>query len=88
MKKFERGDLPKNEWLDKMAFRRIEEIHAVSCERSLLVDLITHYVPQAEEAKSENLYLYIDLPRFDFPVIFNEQVHAYPSISRLCSELH
>jgi len=29
MKKFERGDLPKNEWLDKMAFRRIEEIHAV-----------------------------------------------------------
>ena len=30
MKKFERGDLPKNEWLDKMAFRRIEEIHAVS----------------------------------------------------------
>ncbi len=30
MKKFERGDLPKNEWLDKMAFRRIEEIHTVS----------------------------------------------------------
>ena len=30
MKKFERGDLPKNEWLDKMTFRRIEEIHTVS----------------------------------------------------------
>jgi hypothetical protein len=29
IKKYERGDLPKNDWLDKLAFRRIEEIHAV-----------------------------------------------------------
>jgi phosphatidylinositol 3-kinase len=89
MKKFERGDLPKNEWLDNMAFRRIEEIHAVSCERSSFGDLITYYVPQVEEAKSENLYLYIDLPRFDFPVIFNEQVRAkgYPSVFGLCPEV-
>lgn len=29
---------------------------------------------QAETEKSENLYLYIDLPRFDFPVIFSEPV--------------
>lgn len=29
MKKFDRGDLPKNDWLDRLAFRRIEEIHAV-----------------------------------------------------------
>lgn len=35
MKKFERGDLPKNEWLDKMAFRRIEEIHTVSGVQSI-----------------------------------------------------
>lgn len=44
-------------------------------------------MPQAEEAKSENLYLYIDLPRFDFPVIYNEQVRACPSISVLFSEV-
>ncbi|KAH0833172.1 kinase-like domain-containing protein [Lanmaoa asiatica] len=54
VKKYERGDLPKSDWLDKMAFRRMEEIHA------------------AETAKSENMFLYIDLPRFDFPVIFSE----------------
>lgn len=30
VKKYERGDLPKNDWLDKLAFRRMEEIHAVS----------------------------------------------------------
>jgi len=56
-------------------------------ERSLFAGLITHSIRQAEEAKSENLYLYIDLPRFDFPVIFNEQVRACPSISVLCSEV-
>ncbi|CAA7266904.1 unnamed protein product [Cyclocybe aegerita] len=54
VKKYERGDLPKSDWLDKMAFRKMEEIHA------------------AETEKSENLFLYIDLPRFDFPVIFSE----------------
>ncbi|CEL55526.1 phosphatidylinositol 3-kinase [Rhizoctonia solani AG-1 IB] len=54
VKKYERGDLPKSEWLDKMAFRRMEEIHA------------------AETAKSESLFLYIDVPRFDFPVLFTE----------------
>lgn len=31
---------------------------------------------QAETEKSENLFLYIDLPRFDFPVIFSEPVGA------------
>ncbi|EKM57844.1 uncharacterized protein PHACADRAFT_192977 [Phanerochaete carnosa HHB-10118-sp] len=54
VKKYERGDLPKSDWLDTMAFRRMEEIHA------------------SETEKSENLFLYIDLPRFDFPVIFSE----------------
>ncbi|KAF8183954.1 atypical/PIKK/PI3K protein kinase [Pholiota molesta] len=54
VKKYERGDLPKSDWLDKMAFRKMEEIHAAATE------------------KSENLFLYIDLPRFDFPVIFSE----------------
>ncbi|XP_006459287.1 hypothetical protein AGABI2DRAFT_218336 [Agaricus bisporus var. bisporus H97] len=54
VKKYERGDLPKSDWLDKLTFRKMEEIHA------------------AETEKSENLFLYIDLPRFDFPVIFSE----------------
>ncbi|KAI0048758.1 atypical/PIKK/PI3K protein kinase [Auriscalpium vulgare] len=62
VKKHERGDLPKSEWLDKMVFRKMSEIHA------------------AEAEKSNNLYLYIDLPRFDFPVIFSE-LDATPSAS-------
>ncbi|KAI5119006.1 hypothetical protein M0805_004416 [Coniferiporia weirii] len=54
VKKYERGDLQKCDWLDKLAFRRMEEIHA------------------AEAKKSENFFLYIDLPRFDFPIVFSE----------------
>jgi phosphatidylinositol 3-kinase len=72
MKKFDRGDLPKNDWLDRLAFRRIEEIHTVMFSRRISSLSLT--LGQAEEAKSENLYLYIDLPRFDFPVIFDEMV--------------
>lgn len=29
---------------------------------------------QAESEKSENLFLYIDMPRFDFPIVFSEPV--------------
>ena len=29
VKKYERGDLPKSDWLDKLTFRKMEEIHAV-----------------------------------------------------------
>ncbi|KAH8100166.1 atypical/PIKK/PI3K protein kinase [Cristinia sonorae] len=54
VKKYERGDLAKSDWLDAMAFRKMAEIHA------------------SETEKSQNLYLYIDMPRFDFPVIFSE----------------
>jgi phosphatidylinositol 3-kinase len=72
MKKFDRGDLPKNDWLDRLAFRRIEEIHTVMF--SQWISSLSLTLDQAEEAKSENLYLYIDLPRFDFPVIFDEMV--------------
>ncbi|KAI0774997.1 atypical/PIKK/PI3K protein kinase [Trametes elegans] len=64
VKKYERGDLPKSDWLDTMAFRKMAEIHA------------------AETEKSENMYLYIDMPRFDFPVIFSEpDASSVPSTS-------
>lgn len=71
--------MPKSEWLDSMAFRKMEEIHAVSAFRYLVR---LHKIAelnrrnQAETEKSENLYLYIDLPRFDFPVIFSEPVSS------------
>ncbi|BGP25770.1 phosphoinositide 3-kinase [Rhodotorula toruloides] len=65
VKKHERGDIPRLDWLDKLAFRQIEKIH------------------KAESEKSENLFLYIDLPRFDFPVIFCEPDYPLPVLSSL-----
>lgn len=56
MKDHERGDIVKIDWLDRLAFRTIEQVH------------------QAESAKSDQLFLYVDLPRFDFPVVYSEQV--------------
>ncbi|KAI7959133.1 hypothetical protein MJO28_002924 [Puccinia striiformis f. sp. tritici] len=62
VKKHERGDLPRMEWLDQLAFRQIERIHA------------------QETAKSRDMYLYVDLPRFDFPILFNEIELPGPSL--------
>lgn len=72
VKKYERGDMPKSDWLDKLVFRRMEEMHAVCCDLSPAETNV--HSAQAETDKSENLFLYIDLPRFDFPVVFTEPV--------------
>ncbi|GAA5999651.1 phosphatidylinositol 3-kinase VPS34 [Rhodotorula paludigena] len=63
VKKHERGDIARLDWLDKLAFRQIEKIH------------------KAESEKSDNLFLYIDLPRFDFPVVFSEPEYPLPILS-------
>ncbi|GAA5868362.1 hypothetical protein JCM1840_005656 [Sporobolomyces johnsonii] len=65
VKKHERGDVARLDWLDKLAFRQIEKIH------------------KAESERSENLFLYIDLPRFDFPVVFSEPEYPLPVLSSL-----
>ena len=48
-----------------------------------MLDRRPHPSAQAETEKSENLFLYIDLPRFDFPVIFSEPVRPIHIPSRL-----
>ncbi|CAG8484223.1 3625_t:CDS:2 [Diversispora eburnea] len=59
VKRYERNDMSKLEWLDNLAFRQIEKIH------------------KQESSKSKNLYLYIDLPKFDFPVVFSEPLSIH-----------
>lgn len=73
VKKYDRGDMPKSDWLDAMAFRKMSEIHTVG-NYYLQPHSHTELRVQAETEKSEKLFLYIDLPRFDFPVIFCEPV--------------
>jgi hypothetical protein len=63
--------MTKIDWLDRMAFRQIERVHAVS---GSVVLAVARSDSQAEASKSDKLYLYVDLPKFDFPVVFSEQV--------------
>lgn len=60
VKKQESGDIPRIDWLDKLAFREIEKTHAKL------------------SANSEKLFLYIDLPTFDFPLVFSENEATLP----------
>ncbi|TYJ55431.1 hypothetical protein B9479_003934 [Cryptococcus floricola] len=55
IKEFDRGDINKVEWLDRLAFRKLEKAHV------------------RETSKSKDMYLYVDLPKFDFPVVYSEQ---------------
>jgi len=49
---------------------------------SSLICFVKLSCTQAETEKSEKLFLYIDLPRFDFPVIFSEPVRLIVGIIR------
>ncbi|KAI5477975.1 phosphoinositide 3-kinase [Pseudohyphozyma bogoriensis] len=70
VKKHQRGDVKRVDWLDKAAFREIEKVH------------------KEESAKSENLFLYVDLPRFDFPVVFSEPDYPLPTLPTLLPTLN
>ncbi|KAF9917734.1 Phosphatidylinositol (PI) 3-kinase [Lobosporangium transversale] len=59
LKKQDRGDIPRTDWLDNLAYRQIEQIH------------------KKLAAQSDKMLLNVDLPRFDFPVIFDEHEYEF-----------
>lgn len=61
IKRHERGDLPRVDWLDKMAYRQVEKVY------------------QAESQSSDRLFLYIDLPRFELPIVYCEAESILPN---------
>ncbi|SNX81777.1 related to phosphatidylinositol 3-kinase [Melanopsichium pennsylvanicum] len=63
IKRHERGDLPRVDWLDKLAYRQVEKVY------------------QAESQSSERLFLYIDLPRFELPIVYCEAESVLPSVN-------
>lgn len=65
-KKHELSELPRLDWLDNLAFRQIERVNKQSSS--------------SVERKNEH-YLFIEFPRFDFPVVYSD--YEYTSSSSL-----
>ncbi|SAM69012.1 related to phosphatidylinositol 3-kinase [Ustilago bromivora] len=61
IKRHERGDLPRVDWLDKLAYRQVEKVHKL------------------ESQSSDRLFLYLDFPRFELPIVFCEAESILPS---------
>ncbi|CDU24072.1 related to phosphatidylinositol 3-kinase [Sporisorium scitamineum] len=61
IKRHERGDLPRIDWLDKLAYRQVEKVY------------------QVESQSSDRLFLYVDLPRFELPIVYCEAESILPS---------
>ncbi|KAI8618326.1 kinase-like domain-containing protein [Chytriomyces sp. MP71] len=60
VRKFELGDIPRVDWMDRMTFREIEAVF------------------NDQSAKLKDCHLYIELPKFDFPVIHHEKEYTLP----------
>ncbi|OBZ72708.1 Phosphatidylinositol 3-kinase catalytic subunit type 3 [Grifola frondosa] len=96
VKKYERGDLPKSDWLDAMAFRKMAEIHAAETEKSenlfLYIDssirLPCHlYEPDASNVPSSSaLSPVVSTPAPTISSTFASDIHLWtvvdPDIAR------
>ncbi|KAJ3163607.1 Phosphatidylinositol (PI) 3-kinase [Geranomyces michiganensis] len=60
MRKYERGDMARVEWLDQLSFREIEKVN------------------KTETLETKHMFLYIDLPQFDFPLVYSEKEYRLP----------
>jgi phosphatidylinositol 3-kinase len=77
MRKYETGDIPRVEWLDHLAFREIENLNKVAyLWLSLAQALIDVNLFDFFQVEPDMLYLYVDLPKFDFPVVFSDKVSS------------
>ena len=72
MKRHEQGDLPRIDWLDNIVFRKIEQLNISSKSATNNTTSLS--------ARGE-VFLYIDFPRFDFPIIFSDYEYLEPAVA-------
>lgn len=97
-KKHEMGEIPRVDWLDKLVFKAVEKQRQLvetsarvsfKARRKMLAsrpDVENKDGDSDEDEKEEERYtLLIDLPRFDFPIVYTDHEYAPPPIS---SQLH
>ena len=91
-KKHEMGEIPRVDWLDQLVFRGFEKRGLQSARSSLKLAQRAQLAqdsgptkPQDPNAPPEpsNYMLNVELPRFDFPVVFADHEYPPPPISSL-----
>ncbi|KAK3394257.1 kinase-like domain-containing protein [Podospora didyma] len=96
-KKHEMGEIPRVDWLDQLVFRGFEK-RRVQSPRSSLKTIQQRQAAQSNASKvsedadngqveslpePSSFLLNVELPRFDFPVVFADQEYPPPPISSL-----
>jgi phosphatidylinositol 3-kinase len=96
-KKHEMGEIPRIEWLDQLVFRGVEKrgLQASSTslkalqrmksrERGTNINLDGNKQDDVDDfVEDEKFTLHIELPRFDFPIVFADHEYPPPPISSL-----
>ncbi|KAK3497561.1 kinase-like domain-containing protein [Neurospora hispaniola] len=92
LKKHEMGEIPRVDWLDQLAFRVIEKRGYGSAKSSLRLKAIQRQQEALASANPDaskpipvpsDFLLTVELPRFDFPVVFADHEYPPPPISSL-----
>ena len=98
-KKHEMGDIPRVDWLDQMVFRKFEK-RGLQAAKSSMKQLLQYrggtantsiesggnlQPSEACQDDSPTFLLNVELPRFDFPVVFADHEYDVPPISAMQS---
>ncbi|KXX80894.1 Phosphatidylinositol 3-kinase catalytic subunit type 3 [Madurella mycetomatis] len=92
-KKHEMGEIPRVDWLDQLVFRGFERRGLQSAKSSALQEARLQKGTQAEALKGardpsappdpSSFLLNVELPRFDFPVVFADHQYQAPPVSSM-----
>ncbi|KAK0723818.1 kinase-like domain-containing protein [Apiosordaria backusii] len=90
-KKHEMGEIPRVDWLDQLVFRGFERRGLQTARTSLKAKAIRQTEAARDDKSSEpngkskpepsGYFLNVELPRFDFPVVFADYEYPAPPIS-------
>ncbi|KAK0669580.1 kinase-like domain-containing protein [Cercophora samala] len=90
-KKHEMGEIPRVDWLDQLVFRGFERRGLQTARTSLKAKAIRQTEAARDDKSSEQnkkarpepsgYFLSVELPRFDFPVVFADYEYPAPPIS-------
>ncbi|KAE8411332.1 kinase-like domain-containing protein [Aspergillus pseudocaelatus] len=95
IKKHEMGEIPRIDWMDQMVFRQLEKLklHAEESARKRAILLKSTKQKHREKygadgddsdegnLDDENFTLYVELPRFDHPVVWSDHEYPPPPVS-------